>query len=444
MVFQKVAPSWLGLLWFGQSKKPKRPRMSVNHGVCKTSIAVQCLEWFCTQCDAGPTKIVYAREVAAIIAYMLDHLQGIAALAYDSRFMPQRYQDVDKLINLLKQLASPLPVLDNINKFELPHDEHSKRLLNTLVTHTLSHPGIPSITSFNSNGELAEPLGLPDFCGLGSNNASHQAGHQAGHHNGHHDGHHADLPIVERNPHISQPDTFEDYLPAGPNGLDGNNDEDVQDADQEARQDDSYAVRPHNNVARRLPDLVETNETGKKLWYLSLFTIPRGSKQLAKEVGNLIACINFWWTRQRSSRQFSMFIHRVDGNPVYVAIKATSTERDFPRIELAKFLRDFYGIDLGWLGDDDHSAYGRGVVAYSNGKSIADFSEDTTKKILAQALGKRSYLGCMIFPTEFELVVGAPSQSVCNDIVTCIKKFMTRRGPIKRKPTQHHNIQAHN
>jgi len=474
--------------------------MSVNQGVRKTSVAVQCLEWFCAQCEAGPTKVVYAREVAAIIAYMLDHLQGIAALAYDSRFMPQKYQDVDKLVALLKQLASPMPVLDN-NKFELPHDEHGKRLLNTLSSQP-SFPSLPSSPSSNlhsnptggladglaGRAELVEPLGLPDFCRLAPpNNRTHltHAGHHAGHHTGHHvgqqhagqqfehqfghqfghhaghqighhAGHYADVSNIEPVPRISQPDYFEDYLPTGPtgpNGLDGYVDEDVQEADQEAEQetdqeagqdDSNIDGRPHINVARRsLPDLVETDATGKALWYLSFFKIPRGCTQLTKELCNLIACINIWWakkqasSRQASSRQFAMFIHRVEGNPVYVAIKATSTERDFPRIELAKFLRDFYDIDLEWVNDDEHSSYGRSVVPYANNKSKDNFPEDTTKKILTNALGGRSSMGCMIFPTESELVVGAPSQKVCDDIVKCINEFMARRGlPPKRKSAQ--------
>jgi hypothetical protein len=145
-----------------------------------------------------------------------------------------------------------------------------------------------------------------------------------------------------------------------------------------------------------------------------------------------------------------MFIHRVEGNPVYVAIKAASTERDFPRIELAKFLRDFYDIDLKWVNDDEHSSYGRSVVPYANKKNKDNFSEDTIKKILAKALDKRSSLGCkrssmgcMIFPTESELVVGAPSQKVCDDIVECIDEFMARRGlPPKRKSAQNKSSTA--
>jgi hypothetical protein len=391
---------------------------------------------------------VYAREVSAIIAYMLEHLQSIAELAFDSRFMPRKYQDVNTLITLLKHLASPTPVLDS-KRFELPNDEPSKRLLHTLSSPT-SHPGLPTHPSSNAIGELTElaelteltePLGLPDLSNFKSPHNEHQAGYQDDQDN-QDDGYQDDGGAVL----VNQPDYLEDYFP-NDNRSDGS-DGYVQEAEQE---DSDNAVRPHNNVARRsLPDLVETDETGKLLWYLSFFKIPRGSTQLAKELGNLIACINIWWAKKAkkaSSRGFAMFIHRVDGNPVYVAIKAESTERDFPRIELAKFLRDFYDIDLKWVNDDEHSLYGRSVVPYANKKNKDNFSEDTIKKILAKALAKhsslgckRSSMGCMIFPTESELVVGAPSQKVCDDIVECIDEFMARRGlPPKRKSAPKQN-----
>lgn len=349
------------------------------HDAFNESFAVRALDWFCDQCQSGPGKVVYAREVAAIVGYMLDNLQNIAELAYDAHTMPKRYQQVAMLIDVLGKLASPVTLVGN--SFEQPHDEGAKLLLDHLGHESLGLPDFDqAVQVYTSNKQSKQSTQLGDLDISGDSNDARYYRH-----------------------------------------VDGNQDDyNVHKAEHEVS---------NNNNSTKLPVLAEKDATGKPLWYLSIFTIPRGRTRLARELANLIECINVWWRTQRGSlRDFSMFIHRVKGNPVYVALKSNSTERDFPRIELAKFLRDFYFIDLGWLSDDTPSSYGRAVVEYSNNKTSTDFSDKTISAVLC-GVGKKASMGCMIFPTVEHIIVGAPSQELCDRIVAAINKVMERRGP---------------